>query len=266
MGHPLDSAQLKFNRACKHLDCLHDQARMFLNKEQTQRVLDKFQPETGGYVRQIMGGAPTPPEWSLLLGEIAHNFHSCLDHIAWRFAIAFSPTDNAEDGGWRATEISFPLFADRRKYLRQLNRAWRHRGLLPQHRRLVRNAQPYQRRNAPQTHPLWHLYWLSNIDKHQILNTTLVALGENIGPTGSYVQERDPSTGELLGTILSGPQVPYRHAEYILIGPGAGDVEFEGNFPIQIEIEQPGTVLHEQPMLRLVERNTVRGWSRSREC
>jgi hypothetical protein len=32
-----------------------------------------------------------------------------------------------------------------------------------------------------------------------------------------------------------------------------GDVYFEGDLPFQIEIEQPGTVLHEQPMLRFVD-------------
>ena len=252
MSHPLDGAQLKFDRACEHVDSLHDQIRAFLNEEHTHRVLDKFQPQTGGYVRQIIQGAPTCPTWSILLGEIAHNFHSCLDHIAWQLAIAFSPTDNAEDGGWSAADISFPLFADRRKYLSQRNRAWRHNGLLPHHRRLVRNAQPYQRRDAPESHPFWHLYWLSNIDKHRVLHTSLVALGNDIGPTGAYIQERD-DTGRLVGTTLVPPLVPVRRAHFTLIGPGAGDVEFEGDFPFQIEVEQPGVVLHEQPVLRLVD-------------
>jgi hypothetical protein len=253
VGHPLDGAQLKFDRACEHVDCLHAQVRAFLNKEHTQRVLDEFQPQTGGYVRQIIDRAPTPPGWSILIGEIAYNFNSCLDHIAWQFAVAFSPTDNVEDG-WNDTRaVSFPLFSDRRKYLGQLSSAWRHKGLLPQHRRLVRNAQPYQRRDAPETHSLWHLLCLSNIDKHQVLHTTLVALAGDIGATGMFVQYRDPITGELRGSALRPPAVPFTRASFTLLGPGAGDVKFEGDFPIEIEIEQPGTILHEQSMLGLVD-------------
>lgn len=258
MSHPLDGARLKFDRGCEHVDTLHECVRRYL-KENARGVLDKYEPQLGGYVRMIEGPA-IPPEWSVLLGEIAHNFHSCLDHVAWQLAIAFSPTDNAEDGGWPSTEISFPLFACRRKYLRKRSKAWRHNGLLPRHRQCIRRLQPYQRKDAPESHPLWHLYWLSNIDKHQVLHTTLVGLDPSVPGPGAFTREvLDPETGEVQYIYEMPPEaaIPFEGASMdvrlTIGGDSHGDVYFEGDLPFQIEIEQPGTVLHQQPVLRLVD-------------
>src|SRR5712691_3773434 len=159
MPHPLTSAQLKFDRACEHVDCLHKAVRDFLSDKETYRVLDQYEPETGGYARYLEA-AKTPPQFSLLIGDAAHNFRSCLDHIAWQLAIAASPTGNPYDDVRDVTKIAFPIFVTRRKYLRERHKHWRHVGIRPEHRRIVRNLQPYKRRDAPETHPLWHLYWL----------------------------------------------------------------------------------------------------------
>jgi hypothetical protein len=252
--HPLDSARLKFDRACEHIDSLHEQVGRFL-KEEPRRVLDKAEPKTGGYVRYIES-VPTPPEWSVLLGEIAQNFHSCLDHIAWQLAVAASPTGNPEDQ-WAPTKISFPFFSNRRKYLGERNRAWRHVGLLPEHRRLVRKAQPYQRRNAPKSHPLWHLYRLSNIDKHQVLHTTLVGLGDDFPRPGAWTQKHvDPVTGDVSYIYELPRGVALRLNAGVIFevgGPSHGDLYFEGDIPFQVEIEQPGEIaLHGEPVMRLV--------------
>jgi hypothetical protein len=186
--YPLDGARLKFDRGCEHVDTLHDQIPCFL-KEHSHRVADQFQPQTGSHDRHIYGKL-TPPLWSILLGEIGHNFRSSLDHIAWQLAIVWSPTGDPEDQ-WDAREISFPIYADRRGYLTRKIRkgkpcpTWRHDGVLPQHRGPLRKLQPYQRRNAAFSHPLWLLHELSNIDKHRVLHTTLVGLGDNFPRPGA---------------------------------------------------------------------------------
>ncbi len=267
MPHPLDGARLKFDRGGVHVDMLRKDVGCFL-KQHTRRVTDKYDAKAGRYVRHVQA-SPTPPQWSVLLGEIAHNFRSCLDHIAWQLAIAASPTDNPEHD-WEARRISFPLYARRAEYLDKRNSrhttakrvipaAWRHAGLLPHHRRLVRHHQPYQRRHAPESHPLWHLRSLSNIDKHQVLHTTLVGVDETMPPPGHFLKKvLDPETGEAEyhydfsegGAILPGAQMT---VVATVGGPSEADMYFEGDLPFQIEIEQPQTVLHEQPMLRLVD-------------
>jgi hypothetical protein len=262
MSDPLSGAQLKYDRGSKHVNTLHEEVARFMDKD-ARRILEKYKPDTGSYERQIIEGAPTPPEWSLLLGEIAHNFRSCLDHIAWQLAIAASPTGKPKDHWKNVADISFPLLASRSEYLAKKRRkpVWRLDGLLPYHARQIRKCQPYLRRDAPKTHPLWHLSRLSNIDKHQVLHTTLVGLDERFPPPGTFTKTlTDPETGEIEyvyefstpeGYTLADPDV----AEVILNigGPSQGDVQLYGNLPFEVEIQQPGTVLHEQPMLGLVD-------------
>jgi len=198
---PLTSAQLKFDRGCEHLNALHKAIGLFLANKKTYSVLDEYAPapQTQGYVR-FLEAAPVPDEVSLLIGDAGHNFRnfrSCLDHIAWQLAAAENAKGNITDH-WKESEVSFPIYASRRKYLRKRKRAWRHVGLTGVRRRTLRRLQPYQRRDAPEAHPLWHLHWLSNIDKHQVLHTTLVGLGEEMPPPGEFSKTLiDPTTGEI---------------------------------------------------------------------
>jgi hypothetical protein len=143
--HRLDGARLKFKRGSKHVNALHTSIDRFINKD-ARRVLEKYEPQAGRYERHIIEGAPTPPNWSILLGEIAHNFRSCLDHIAWQLAIDASPTGNPKDQ-WDVKKIQFPIFHNRHDYRGKPNRnpkqnpVWRlDGGLLPAHVRAVRRG------------------------------------------------------------------------------------------------------------------------------
>jgi hypothetical protein len=252
--YPLVGAQLKAYWAGKDVDTLHKEIGAFL-KEDARRILDKYEPQLGAYVRYVFPGSDARTEWSLLLGDIAHNYRSCLDHIAWQLAIANSPTRNPKDQ-WKANDISFPIYTCRRKYLRKRHSAWRHQGLSSTHRRLIRHFQPYQRRDAPEAHPLWHLHELSNIDKHQVLHTTLVAINPAIPKPGKLSKKiLDPETGEFEMVYEAPEGMPGATMEVILRpgGPSEGDVELKGDPVFQVEVEQPGTILHEQPVLRLVD-------------
>jgi hypothetical protein len=262
VNHALDGAQLKFDWASKNLDLLHDEIRGLVNKD-THGVLDKYDPKHGEYVRYILGEDP-PPRWSLLIGDVAHNFRSCLDHIAWQLAIARSPTGKPEDYWENVGQIAFPIFKSRSKYRGQPNRkpakqpVWRLDGVLQPHGRQMRKCQPYMRRDAPESHPLWLLHGLSNIDKHRVLHTTVVDIDDPI-PAAPTLSRKviDPETGEIEMIYewpegLRGGDVAM-HVYVTAGGPTEGDVRLEGNVPFQVEIDQPGTVLHEQPVLRLMD-------------
>ena len=116
---PLTSAQLKFDRGCEHLNALHKAIGLFLANKKTYSVLDEYDPQTQGYVR-FLEAAPVPDEVSLLIGDAGHNFRSCLDHIAWQLAAAENPKGNITDHR-KESEVSFPIYASRRKYLRSGN-------------------------------------------------------------------------------------------------------------------------------------------------
>lgn len=259
--YPLVGAMLKAHWAGKYVDALHKEINTFLDKD-THGVVEKFHPEVGMYVRFIQAPGDTRDEWSLMVGDIAHNYRSCLDHIAWQLAIAASQSGNPEDY-WKKNQIQFPIFKSRREYLGKKNRnpaknpVWRLDGPLPDHARLLRRCQPYLRRNAPASHPLWHLHELSNIDKHQVLHTTFVDLSDGLPPAGRLAKRiTDPETGELLEMVYEPPPgLPGVDMEVKVSvgGPSEGEVHLKGGLPFQIEISQPGTVLNEQPVLRLVD-------------
>ena len=259
MPRPLDGARLKYERGCEHVDTLHSEVVTFL-EENAGRVLEQYDSEAGRYVRQIIDTLPTPDAWSALIGDIAHNFRSCLDHIAWQMSLVGNPL-NPKGEPWRKRDITFPTYVSRHEYLSKRHTAWRHQGLRAPDRWLLRKSQPYQRGNAAEAHPFWHLSELSNIDKHQVIHTTVVGLGEAMPKPGSFVRTTvDPTTQE--PTITYGPLEPSAippggevevDVVFRINGPSHADVYLKGDLPFQVEIDQPGTVLHEQPVLGLVD-------------
>jgi hypothetical protein len=87
-GLPLAGVELKRFWAGRYVDTLNRQVKQFL-KDHRGKITDTYVPPQGGYMRFVDAPQSDPPdEWSLLLDDIAHNFRSCLDHLAWQLAIA----------------------------------------------------------------------------------------------------------------------------------------------------------------------------------
>lgn len=106
---------------------------------------------------------PFPSLWGMLLGNIVHNYRSCLDHVAWAI-YKRGRTPNLPERQER--NVYFPVAAERTAFNKSLPRK------LPGARRadiaIVRRYQPYHggKRNLHR-HVLKVLDDLSVLDKHR---------------------------------------------------------------------------------------------------
>ncbi len=172
-GHPLVGATLKLQRANANLDAL---------KAEIGRVRKRYPHRAIRYLDAKAGLAvfavdvdPPPAIWAPLIGDVLHNIHSSLDHLMWELVrhgnYGFDPPPG--------TRASFPIFPNRTKFWAKGkgkgSLSWTSRSgatallqVPADARRLILEVQPYKDRHRE--HPLWHLYSLSNADKHQTLH------------------------------------------------------------------------------------------------
>jgi hypothetical protein len=110
--------------------------------------------------------------WPVLIGECLHNFRSALDSLAWE--LARTPPDDPPRG------TTFPIFrsaGDYRNLWSARSGYYATRGMPVEAQAIIEDAQPYQRGNAADGHPLWVLHSLSNEDKHRTFHLAGAALG-----------------------------------------------------------------------------------------
>lgn len=126
-----------------------------------------------------------PIAWSVVIGDIAHNYRSCLDQIAWALVTrGHTPPDALTYDA--QGKVGFPIYRARKRFNKALARQ------LPGVRRAdvatVRSYQPYhegKRKSA--RHALAVLRKLSNDDKHRTIQTALVV------PQSSTYVVHDPT-------------------------------------------------------------------------
>jgi hypothetical protein len=140
-------------------------------------------------------------EAALLLGDFIHNLRAALDHAVW----AITPEDIQET---RPTEVAFALRSTEQSYAKwaRARRDW----YGPEVFELLKSSQPFNAVGTGKLHPLHILQFLSNTDKHQLLNivaNTQVDLGgvtvdpEPPGGVISTVNQGVVAKGSLLARV-----------------------------------------------------------------
>lgn len=110
------------------------------------------------YVVSAIVRESPPFELTLLIGDIVHNIHSALDHLAY---ILSKPS--AQKSG----RTKFPIFTDRCRF--EVLGIPRIETVEGDERTLIERVQPYAALNQPPNDsPLEILRKLSNLDKHQL--------------------------------------------------------------------------------------------------
>jgi hypothetical protein len=152
---------LKIDRAIQHFEFLQAQMDAFAESEAAS-VRTEVDREARCYTLWITQEKPIPLEWSVIIGDVAHNLRSALDHLVWQLALL-----NLE--GRRAPgDIYFPIYSDPDKYATSDVRKRLGRDLAGTHLARVEEFHVNRRRDE-----LWHalrfLNALSRIDKHRSL-------------------------------------------------------------------------------------------------
>src|SRR3954451_8653936 len=162
----LAGARAKLDRAEQHLYALDRGMRAWAERK-PYRLVERFDPrpgETVGDIRfAVAGVAPPPPVLGVHLGEVVHDLHSALDHLAW--AVAERP--------WRRTQ--FPVFLKAETWAETSEPITR--SIPERYVRIMEEAQPY-REKRPAAHLLALLNHLWNADRHRLVEMRAAALAD----------------------------------------------------------------------------------------
>jgi hypothetical protein len=163
-----DSAWLKWSQAVHHTQTLETEVKA-RSRDGYSNPLRSFRAEyhakRHGFLVVAREVEPIPVRWQLLLGDIANNYRSALDHLAWALVTrGRTPPGTLKPRQKKA--IYFPIYEDRIEYNRSLAKK------LPGVRRAdvakVRGPQPYHYR-ARATHVLVLLADINPRDKHRTI-------------------------------------------------------------------------------------------------
>lgn len=163
---------MKIDRARSHVDALAvDIIRFMKTKNYTVEEVPDFQAgEKTAFYRVTK---PFPDEWPVIIGEIAHNLRSALDHSIYELTVmeTGNPLDNTE----------FPVFEDETKYSALKNNGqptrisglFKIRGISARAQTVVRDLQPFEfqkQRGKGNESVVSLVHHLNRIDKHQTLH------------------------------------------------------------------------------------------------
>jgi hypothetical protein len=171
--------------ASKHLDAFESATRDFADS-QPYRVVRNFNAQTREHEASVIDVKPTPPDWSLMVGDIVHELRSALDNLTYALAVKESGSAKADAStriqfpiadtleGWAVTPKKPACQKDRIVLLSKTAQA------------VVERLQPCNRPDKSVPHPLSTLRDLSNRDKHKRLVIVLVkAMDVDLTITGT---------------------------------------------------------------------------------
>ncbi|MEX2538218.1 MAG: hypothetical protein WD646_06165 [Actinomycetota bacterium] len=182
-----DSAWLKWAWAVVAGQALAADVKLFASDSERDRrfkVRNDYHPRRHCIAVTVEALPEIPVRWGLRLGDIAHNFRSCLDHLAWALVHRGSRAGRLTAPEMR--RVYFPVSKDRLAFNNEIVT------MLPGVRRsditIVRKHQPHTTGSRSALHSFTLLVAMSNEDKHRAIKPIWVI------PTGATVSinaERD---------------------------------------------------------------------------
>lgn len=169
---PLDGVRAKLSRIEEHLAELQAEIRAYVETEPF-RALGALAGDRFSVRLQIE--RPPPPRASVIVGDIAHNARSALDHLIWQLVIANGGTPGRAHQ-WPILDRAPTSASETRRFEAMIE------GIGSEaHHRIV-YAQAYQRPDSPDQHVLYALRELSNTDKHRLPLAMVAAIREHDEP------------------------------------------------------------------------------------
>jgi hypothetical protein len=169
MDDPFDSAWLKWDWAARHAEKLKGQMRRFGADEENPpyvSVKAVYRPERSDFALICEALTPPPISWGLLIGDIAHNYRSALNHAAWSIVDRGSkPVSTLSNDQRRA--VQFPIESDEASFANRVQFALP--GAATADIACVRQVQPFAEEGDIEYHALRMLNALNNDDKHRVI-------------------------------------------------------------------------------------------------
>jgi hypothetical protein len=109
----LEAAWAKCNRATRDLRVLHDNAGRFLN-DKPYRLAIELDPHSGWWLIRTQIVQEPPPVLGALVGSMAHQLYSALNHITWGLTVRKLGAKKAEA---KRKRVAFPICYTERAFL-----------------------------------------------------------------------------------------------------------------------------------------------------
>jgi len=174
---PLFGPRERVKRANGQIITLHKSFQRFFKDNPYEIGVAELNPKADNYSLRVKGGPQDfPVDWSLLIGEVAHNLRAALDSLAWSLA-----TDPRYD------RTAFPIYllgstTRRRRRGQLLPHFWSKgdglrlmQSIDKKHWTHIESFQPYKRGKGGRHSPLSLLQELNNSDKHRLLTVLRVS-------------------------------------------------------------------------------------------
>jgi hypothetical protein len=150
----------------QHAFALRDQFRDLLaallsERREVRREDNSAERSPTVWAQWVLESIPDCTEVALVLGDVVHNLRAAVDHAMW----AATPEHVQLKS---PTEIAFPLYTHEAHYQKWAHK--RRNWYRPKVFDVVRYAQPFNAVGTGTLHPLHILQFLSNTDKHRLLN------------------------------------------------------------------------------------------------
>jgi hypothetical protein len=232
----LEGVRLKLERAERVIKELNEAVIAYL-AEHPYEVVGEFERERSEYV--LRGRVTKSTAYlSVIAGDATHNMRSALDHLAWQLALLTTSTPY--------DRTQFPIALSPGEFNSKSGQKMIG-DLSPKHRALVETFQPYNRSEEPDApfapHALRDLRFLSNTDKHRLLNTTIARKARQLEPRG-------------LGLVIVRDAVYFKNVEWFPVesidGAELVRMTLEGVGPdpkVKMEGEMPVTITFNDPAL-----------------
>ena len=166
----------KLDRAKTHRDVLHGEIDTAFGLKSNRIGLSVQYDEESGY---HIFRAHTFPDgllrrWGILIGDTVHNLRGALDHLVWQLSLH---KRNGREPRYPNT-VQFPISKSPDPNMARPEdfRGGKKQALwdvLPRHRAIIEDRQPYKGWHELLIHPLLRLSELSRTDKHRIINPVL---------------------------------------------------------------------------------------------
>lgn len=225
MTHPLIGASLKMWRAAFHVEMLNAAIERF-REPGTYELTSEDDPQTDERVWYAEIKRDAPNTWAPVIGDLLHNLHSALDHVAWQLAVERNYGHDLPPG----TRATFPIFKNRGRFWKRDRKGtgWSAqsgaaalRRFAGDARRLVIEVQPYKDGNRAENHGLWLLHILSNEDKHKTLHVVRSAMVDSDLEVVELVNMRIDHFTPIGGPLRLGRRTEIGRAKVTAIDPAA---------------------------------------------
>ncbi|MFZ1085961.1 MAG: hypothetical protein WAN35_13430 [Terracidiphilus sp.] len=193
---------VKVDRANKHLVDLQLASANFFHPPNPYETISEDNAQTGERTFYLRIHKEIPSEFPALIGDIAHNLRSALDHLAWHLVQISPVVPKAKDGS-----IYFPIFEDASEYRNGKMR--KIQGMSDAAIQTIDDIKPYGR--LDKSNPTagignLALYWLNALDiqdKHRLLIPTWVA-----APGHSLTKSKRAEVANVLRAVFGSEDAP----------------------------------------------------------